>query len=156
MGDVTKGNGGLRGFLRWLFGGAFAGFAASVFYPVVRFISPPEVPEATTNEVEAGLTNDPELLDRGFKIVRFGSDPVIVVRLGDDDFRAYAATCTHLDCIVEYRQDKQLLWCWCHNGVYDLQGRNIDGPPPKPLETFDVHLVDRGAAQPRTIVVSRA
>ena len=34
--------------------------------------------------------------------------------------------------------------------------RNIDGPPPKPLETFDVHLVDRGAAQPRTIVVSRA
>lgn len=155
MGDA-KDKGGRRGFLRWLFGGAFAGFAASVVYPVVRFVSPPEVPEASTNEVEAGLTNDPELLDRGFKIVRFGSDPVIVVRLGDDDFRAYAATCTHLDCIVEYRQDKQLLWCWCHNGVYDLQGRNIDGPPPKPLETFDVHLVDRGAAQPKTIVVSRA
>jgi Rieske Fe-S protein len=145
-----------RGFLRWLFGGALAGFAASVVYPVVRFMSPPEVPEATTNEVEAGLTNDPDLLEKGFKIVRFGSDPVIVVRIGEGDFRAYAATCTHLDCIVEYRQDKQLLWCWCHNGIYDLQGRNIGGPPPHPLETFEVHLVDRGAAQPQTIVVSKA
>jgi Rieske Fe-S protein len=80
---------------------------------------------------------------------------VIVVRVSDTDYRAFAATCTHLDCIVEYRQDKELIWCWCHNGAYDLQGRNVAGPPPRPLQQFAVHLVAKGAG-PKTIVVAKA
>ncbi|HVS15826.1 MAG TPA: ubiquinol-cytochrome c reductase iron-sulfur subunit [Thermoanaerobaculia bacterium] len=145
-----------RSFLNWLLGGSAAGLFASIAYPVARFVSPPDVPEAATNEVEAGSTNDPELIERGFKIVRFGSDPVIVVRVSDTEYRAFAATCTHLDCIVEYRTDKRLIWCWCHNGIYDLQGRNIGGPPPRPLEAYQVNLVEKSGGQPASIVVTRA
>jgi Rieske Fe-S protein len=155
MSENDQGGAKRRTFVNWLLGTSAAGLFSSIVYPVARFISPPDVPEAATNEVEAGLTNDPELLDRGFKIVRFGAEPVIVVRVADTDFRAFAATCTHLDCIVEYRSDKQLLWCWCHNGAYDLQGRNVAGPPPRPLDAYNVHLVAKGAG-PQTIVVSRA
>jgi cytochrome b6-f complex iron-sulfur subunit len=144
-----------RSFLNWLLGGSAAGLFASVVYPVARFVSPPDVPEAATNQIEAGSTSDPELVENGFKIVRFGSDPVIVVRVSDTEYRAFAATCTHLDCIVEYRQDKRLLWCWCHNGAYDLQGRNVAGPPPRPLEAYQVNLVEK-TGQPATIVVTRA
>ena len=54
---------------------------------------------------------------------------------------ALAATCTHLDCIVQYREDTKQIWCACHNGVYDLNGRNISGPPPRPLKIFDVKVV---------------
>ena len=97
-------------------GTSIGAFLASVVYPVFRFLSPPRVPEAATHEVEAGSTNDPELLENGFKIVRFGAEPVILVRIDETDFRAFAATCTHLDCIVEYRKDRSLLWCNCHNG----------------------------------------
>jgi Rieske Fe-S protein len=113
------------------------------------------MPEAGTNQVEAGFTNDPDLLDKGFKIVRFGNEPVIVVRVDEGDIRAFSGTCTHLDCIVEYRRDKRRIWCNCHNGQYNLQGRQVAGPPPRPLEPFRVDLVARGSGQPRQIVISR-
>ena len=145
---------GRRGFIGWLLGTSFAGLMASALYPVVRFLSPPDVPEASTNQVEAGTTSDPEFLDKGFKIVRFGSEPVLVLQVADDDFRAFSATCTHLDCVVQYRRDRQAIWCFCHNGIYDLNGQNVGGPPPRPLTPFTVHLVDRDDGG-HTIVVER-
>ena len=148
-------DGGRRSFLSWFLGTSTGALVASTLFPIFRFMSPPRIPEASTNQVEAGLTNDPELLDKGFKIVRFGAEPVILVRVSETDFRAYAATCTHLDCIVEYRPTERKLWCNCHDGVYDLGGRNIAGPPPRPLEPYQVHVVANGA-QPGTIVVSKA
>jgi Rieske Fe-S protein len=32
------------------------------------------------------------------------------------------------------------IWCACHNGRYDLTGKNVAGPPPRPLEAFDVSV----------------
>jgi Rieske Fe-S protein len=145
-----------RRFLNWFLGTAAGAFLVSVLYPVIRFISPPVIPESTTAEVEAGLTNDSELVEQGFKIVRFGADPVIVIRVSDTDFRAFSATCTHLDCIVSYRKNIQRIWCNCHNGQYDLTGRNVAGPPPRPLTPYRVHLVAKGSGQAETIVVQKA
>jgi Rieske Fe-S protein len=156
MNETTPAGESRRSFLNWFFGTSVGALLATVLYPVVRFVSPPEVPEASTNQVEAGPTNDPELLEKGFKIIRFGAEPVILIRLSDADFRAFAGTCTHLDCIVEYHRDKQRIWCNCHNGEYNLQGQRVAGPPPKPLEPFKVDLVVKGSGQPQTIVVSRA
>jgi cytochrome b6-f complex iron-sulfur subunit len=145
-----------RRFLDWFLTSTFGALAASVLYPVLRFVSPPRVPEATANQVEAGPVNDPELMERGFKILRFGAEPVILMRVTESDFRAYAATCTHLDCIVEYRRQQGVLFCNCHSGVYDLTGRNIAGPPPRPLTPFRVHVVPpAGAGLPATLVVER-
>jgi len=149
-----------RQILNWFLSTTAGALAVSVLYPVARFVSPPEVPESTAHEVDAGPVNDPELLANGYKIVRFGQDPVIVVAVAGaagagTSYRAFAATCTHLDCIVEYRQAEQAIWCNCHDGVYDLNGRNIAGPPPRPLQPYDVHVVERGS-QPATLVVSKA
>jgi Rieske Fe-S protein len=41
---------------------------------------------------------------------------------------------------VQYRAPDKVIWCACHNGFYDLEGRNVSGPPPRPLERYDVHL----------------
>ena len=147
---------GRRGFLNWLLGVSVSGLFAAIVYPVTRFLSPPNVPEATTNRVDAGPTNDPELLDKGFKIVRFGAEPVILIRVADNDFRAFTATCTHLQCIVEYQKKERRIFCNCHNGQYDLTGRNVAGPPPRPLVAFEVHQVPGAAGQPATLVVSRS
>jgi Rieske Fe-S protein len=145
-----------RRFLNWFLGTSSGALLASIFYPVLRFISPPEVPEASTNQVEAGATNDHELLENGYKIIRFGVEPVILIRAAEGDFRAFSGTCTHLDCIVEFQKDKKRIWCNCHNGEYNLHGQQIAGPPPKPLEPFQVDLVYKGAGEPQSIVVSRA
>lgn len=147
---------GRRSFINWFLGTSIGALAASTCYPILRFVSPPEVPEAATEEVEAGPTNDPELLEKGFKIVRFGAEPVILVKVSDTEFKAFSATCTHLDCIVEYRSAQQILWCNCHNGQYDLTGAVIGGPPPKPLTPFEVHVVQKSSSQPGTIVVRRS
>jgi len=144
-----------RGFLEWFLRTSVGALVAMVVYPVLRFLTPPEVSEATTGQVEAGQTNDPELLENGYKILRFGAEPVILVRVAEDDFRAFTATCTHLDCIVEYDKGERRILCNCHGGEYDLTGRNVGGPPPRPLTAYRVNLVAT-AGQPATIVVSRA
>lgn len=147
---------GRRRFLNWFLGSSAAAFAASIFYPIARFLSTPEIPEATTSQVEAGPPNDPDFVNKGFKIVRFGPDPVIVVRTGEGEFRAFSATCTHLDCIVEFRKDHKDIWCNCHNGKYDLQGRVVSGPPPRPLTKFAVHIAGKSGTQAGTVVISRS
>ena len=143
-----------RRFINWFLGTSFGALIVSVLYPIARYLSPPRIAEATTAQVEAGETNDPELLQKGFKIVRFGSDPVIVIRVSETDFKALSATCTHLDCIVTYKKDLTQVLCNCHGGVYDVNGRNISGPPPRPLTAFKVNLVPKGGTS--TIVVSKA
>jgi len=71
-----------------------------------------------------------------------------------DDVHAFNAICTHLDCTVKFRPDKGDIFCSCHDGIYDLNGRNVSGPPPRPLESYKVVL--RGDQPGREeIVVSR-
>ena len=143
-----------RRVLNWFLGSSVGALFASIAYPIARFISPPHLPEASTNQVEAGAVNDPEFLEKGFKIIRFGMEPVIVIRVGETDFRAFAATCTHLDCIVEFQKPQSRIWCNCHNGEYDLQGRNVAGPPPRPLPPYAVALVGASGSI-RSVVVSK-
>lgn len=143
-----------RRFVDWLLATSFGALLVAVLYPVVRFLSPPETTEAAADQVEAGTTADAVYREAGFRIVRFGAEPVIVVRAGDDDFRAFAATCTHLACIVEYRKEHQDLFCNCHNGKFNLQGEVVAGPPPSPLDRFKVRLV-AGGEQGAIIVVTR-
>jgi cytochrome b6-f complex iron-sulfur subunit len=145
-----------RSFVNWFLGTSVGALCVSVVYPVLRFVSPPNVPEATTSQVDAGLTTDPELMEKKFKIVRFGAEPVLLVWVGEDDYRAFAATCTHLDCIVEYQDAQRRIWCNCHNGEYDLMGRNVAGPPPKPLDAYKVHVERKSAGAAGTIIVSRS
>jgi cytochrome b6-f complex iron-sulfur subunit len=144
-----------RRFLNWFLGTSFGALLASVLYPVIRFASPPRIPEATTSQVEAGDVSDPLLMARGFKIVRFGAEPVILLKVTDGEYRAFSATCTHLDCIVGFQKDRSRIFCNCHGGAYDLNGRNVSGPPPRPLTAFKVNLLAKGS-EPAKIVVSRA
>jgi cytochrome b6-f complex iron-sulfur subunit len=143
-----------RRFLNWFLGTSFGALIVSVVYPIIRYANPPRIPEAATNQVEAGDVSDPAFAAKGFKIVRFGAEPVILLKVTDTEYRAFSATCTHLDCIVGYQKDRSRIFCNCHGGVYDLSGRNVSGPPPKPLTAFKVNLVEKGS-EPAKIVVSR-
>lgn len=127
-----------RRFLNRLLGTWAGGVLASILYPVVRYLVPPEVPEAPTLTVSGGPAST--LAPNSGRIVPFGTAPVIVIRTEANEIRAFSAICTHLDCTVQYRPDLRHIWCACHNGHYDLNGRNIAGPPPRPLTPFDVGL----------------
>ena len=133
--------------LDWLLGTWGVGVVGAVFYPILRFLAPPEIPESPTLTVSAGKAS--ALLPNSGRLVPFGAEPAIVVRLAGGELRAFSGVCTHLSCTVQYRQDLQHIWCACHNGHYDLNGRNISGPPPRPLQAYDVNV------QGDEIVISR-
>lgn len=127
-----------RRFMNLLIGGGLAGWLGSVFYPILNYLKPPKIPEANVNSIKAGKAS--EFPENSGKIVKFGRKPVILIKTDKGEFVALSATCTHLACIVQYRQDTKQVWCACHNGIYDLHGRNISGPPPKPLEEMVVNI----------------
>ena len=129
---------GRRNIIFWILGGGFIGSLASFLYPVIRFLNPPPVTEAAVNEVTDGKVQS--LSPDSGKIVRFGTQPVLLIRMTETDWRAFSAVCTHLGCIVQYDARRRVIWCACHNGTYDLNGKVISGPPPKPLQEYAVHV----------------
>ena len=129
-----------RNFLNVILGAGLLGWLGSLLYPVISYLQPPKVPEANINTVKAGLAADFPPNTGG--IIKFGRKPVILIRTEKGDFLAFAATCTHLDCIVQYRTDTKQILCACHNGIYDLRGRNVSGPPPRPLNEFAVNIIN--------------
>ena len=134
----AKAAAGRRRFLDILLGtGAFATLGA-IFYPVLKFMTPPLVVEATQNSVVAAKTT--ELAANTGKIFKFGNKPGLLVRTATGEVKAFSAVCTHLDCIVQYKPDAKQIWCACHNGQYNLNGKNVGGPPPRPLEEFAVKV----------------
>lgn len=64
-----------------------------------------------------------------------------VKRDGDKLF-ALSATCTHLGCNVRWREETHQFVCPCHAGVYDENGDNVSGPPPKPLMRLPAKIKD--------------
>jgi cytochrome b6-f complex iron-sulfur subunit len=136
-----------RRLVQMVLGGGLFTSIISAIYPVLRYLIPPPVADLGGDEVVAGKVGD--LKPNGSKIVRFGTRPALLLMTADGEYRALSAVCTHLSCTVQYRNDLHQIWCACHNGLYDLNGRNISGPPPRPLEAYQVHV--RG----EEIVISR-
>jgi Rieske Fe-S protein len=118
--------------------GAIVGSVATLLYPVLRYVTPPAEAAISANEALAGTVG--ELMPNSGKTFRFGSKPALLVRLATGEYRSMSAVCTHLGCTVQYRPESKQIWCACHNGCYDVNGKNVSGPPPRALDSFDVQV----------------
>ena len=125
-----------RDFLKLFLGGGIVSLLAAIIYPVVSYLKPPKQAEVDVKSVKAGKVSAIAL--NSGQIIKFGSKPVILIRSPQGDFKAFSATCTHLSCTVQYKSDLGIMLCACHNGKYDLNGRNVSGPPPRPLDEYRV------------------
>jgi len=135
---VTRPEPARRRLMQFLLGGGLLASAVSFLYPVLRYLVPPAATDLGGDSVVAAKVG--ELKANSGKIFRFGSRPGLLVRTAEGEYRALSATCTHLNCTVQYRSDVREVWCACHNGFYDLNGRNVAGPPPRPLDSYAVHV----------------
>ncbi len=136
---VGKSEQSRRGFVNWILSTGVGGLLLAVLYPVGRYLVPPEAGESTASTVTLDLKPEDIAPNTG-QIFKFGSQPAILIRTPGGELRAFSASCTHLSCIVQYREDIGHIWCACHNGHFDLNGRNIQGPPPRPLDEFAVNV----------------
>ncbi|MGC2324143.1 MAG: Rieske 2Fe-2S domain-containing protein [Terriglobales bacterium] len=135
---VTRHEPARRRFMQVLLGGGLLASAVAFLYPVLRYLVPPAATDLGGDSVVAAKVGD--LKANSGKIFRFGSRPGLLLRTAEGEYRAMSAVCTHLNCTVQYRSDVREVWCACHNGFYDLNGRNVAGPPPRPLDAYDVHI----------------
>lgn len=127
-----------REFLNTLLKGGFFAWFAAIAYPIFNFLEPPKSKELKISQLSIGSIEDME--KESGKIIKFGNKPVLVIRKASGEYAAFTAVCTHLDCLVQYRKDYNQIYCACHNGRYDLNGKNISGPPPAPLAPYSVAI----------------
>src|SRR5687767_8667911 len=109
---------GRRRFLDYLIGTSAAATLGAIVYPIIRFMSPPQIIESTESSVVAAKLNEVPI--NSGKIFKFGSKPGILVRTDSGEIKAFSAVCTHLDCIVQYQPETKHIWCACHNGNYKI------------------------------------
>jgi cytochrome b6-f complex iron-sulfur subunit len=129
-----------RRLLQFLLGGGIGASILSFLYPILNFILPPKTQSSGSQSQEVAQGED--LKPNSGIVFQFGNQPALLIRTPDGELRAFSAICTHLGCTVSYQADSKVIWCPCHNGVYDLHGRNIGGPPPRPLTEFKVNQRD--------------
>ncbi len=58
------------------------------------------------------------------------------------DFVAMSNICTHLACRVRWISNREQFFCPCHDGVFDKEGNVVSGPPPRPLDRYEIKVED--------------
>ena len=126
-----------RHFIDMLLGASVLAWLASIAYPIIRYLKPlPQTgPGGPTH-----LTRDESsrLEQKQFVIVPVSGQRVIVIQ-AQERVCAFSAKCTHEGCTVTYLPGQSVIWCPCHDGRFDLNGRVLSGPPPRPLTQFAVN-----------------
>ncbi len=132
-----------RRFLDFFFVGSSAAWLASVFYPVLRYLKP--LPRAgTVGPTRLTREETARLEKEHFVIVPVSGKRVLVIQNSAQQLLAVDAKCTHEGCTVQYLAGESVIWCACHNARFDLDGRVLSGPPPRPLPKYAAERQEDG------------
>jgi len=136
------------GLATWAVGGLIS---LAMGIPAIAYIVGPALQDSSTEDwVRLGSTAKVELgIPTLFKtkIVRqtgwiVDERELSVYILSDNgrDYQAMSNICTHLGCRVRWVSDQEQFYCPCHNAAFDKDGEVADGPPPRPLDQFEVRV----------------
>ena len=128
-----------RKFLRWLGGLGVLWAALAALFPVLKYLRHTQDLNVFDKDGRALVEKvaQGELAQAGMgKNAAYGGRALLIYRGENGQLRAFDAKCSHAGCNVSW--DKQRFLCPCHGGVYDLNGKNISGPPPRPLTELKV------------------
>jgi cytochrome b6-f complex iron-sulfur subunit len=118
---------------------AVGGFLTVNFLMFLRFFFPRTLFEPSSR-FRVGYPSDFGLgVDERFK----QSHRIWVVRLPDRMFVIFAK-CTHLGCTPNWIETEHKFKCPCHGSGYDMEGRNFEGPAPRPMDRAHLELDAEG------------
>lgn len=100
------------------------------------------IPRHKPRRYEAVLIGAESKIPMGDAVGMDLSGQKILVLRTEEGVVAFSRRCTDLGCLVSWSKEREQFLCPCHQGVYDKTGRNIAGPPPRPLDRFEI--VKRG------------
>ena len=131
-----------RRMIRWLLSFSVVSTLGGVLTPVVGYLWPP----ARAQSSQGGRTLVGAVTDfpvNSGQVVSVNDEPVIIVNTEAGGIEAYSAICTHLGCITYWHEQRTVIQCPCHDGRFNpLNGAVISGPPPRPLPTYDLEIVE--------------
>ncbi len=53
---------------------------------------------------------------------------------------AFSASCPHLGCGFRWLEERKRFECPCHGSIFDLDGKVLAGPAPRPLDTMETKV----------------
>jgi cytochrome b6-f complex iron-sulfur subunit len=145
MGDGTD----RRGFLAAVIKGSAALISAITVIPGVGMLLSPVLFRPKPKERKVVFANLQDSQSTTYVTARLeGVDeaaPGVFVKRGPDGKPiVLSSLCTHAGCTVSWKPADSKFFCACHQGYFDADGKNIAGPPPKPLSRLAV--VERNGA----------
>lgn len=136
-----------RRFLDYSIRGIGAFITAAVALPVVGYVVSPVFARKEAQWIEIGSVNDFKPGEpKSVEFTLFRKDgwvevsekkTVWVVRQSENQFAVFNPRCTHLGCAYSWDAPKKQFLCPCHSGIFDITGKVIGGPPPRPLDTLE-------------------
>ena len=75
------------------------------------------------------------------QVISFPREKAFIVRR-EGGFLALSGVCTHLRCIVNWNEKLNRFECPCHGAKFDEKGAVLEGPPPRPLDLYKLHIVE--------------
>ena len=63
-----------------------------------------------------------------------------VVKTADNQVIAFAPQCTHLGCAYRWDEQNRNFLCPCHASTFNIEGKVLSGPAPRPLDRYDVQI----------------
>ena len=123
-----------RTFLNTLFGGWLVAFLSGTVFALMRGAFP-----TLGKEPDYVVLNRKDFLDlpnNSIKRFPWGGTVGFYFKKADGTILTLKGVCSHMECNVDYKPAEKKFYCPCHQGWFDENGKNIAGPPPKPLEIF--------------------
>jgi len=119
------------------------GFFAAASGAVLAALGFPRATSAAGKSwVAVPLGKAPKLRSVGGSLMtRIRGKELLIVRDGEGSAHTFEGKCPHEQCDVVYAADQQKLACPCHDASFDLSGKVLAGPVPRPLETYQT-IVD--------------
>ena len=117
---------------------------AAILVPVIGFAAADSLKEEDWRWVDIGPLSDfPDGQTSSLAVSGPSpeSDRRAYIRHQEGAIIAIWNRCAHLGCPVAYSPGGDVYSCPCHGGAYDSLGRVTSGPPPRPLDRFDVKIV---------------
>ncbi len=117
--------------------------------PIVGFLLSPLFRKQPTYEAKVGdISEVPESQPTKF-VVQFPAgdwtdsrvNAAVYVVKQSGQTKVFSNVCTHMNCPVHWDDSLHQFLCPCHGGLYDINGKNIGGPPPAPLPEY-LHRID--------------
>jgi len=129
--------------LDFLLGASGLACVGSLLYPVIRYLRPLPRP-GTIGPTRLTKEELVKLEKEHFVIVPVSGKRVLVLQNAAQAILAVDAKCTHEGCTVQFLPGESASWCACHNGRFDLDGRVLSGPPPRPLPKYAAERQEDG------------